>query len=272
MKKFLSLLAVLAVMVFMGSTVFAAQIGTSKAAFATFTAAPLSFDVTYYHWSGSGDYCKSTDEVDQTTANIQFDASDVTVGVTTDSVAISSDYIKIHSNLNEQPANTFIYVYTDNKNNTDDFAAVSGKVEGSTTTYNGLVRKGQGATYNDGDFAALQTKFVKISSANANITGGPKTATFLDDEQYAGDRWMADKSNIYNGTAWTRTGEDSFSIIGKSGVGGGIWVGYGADGSAPASNWYSQEDVIMFFKAVFNNVNGGDQYGTNTIKFVNMTE
>lgn len=257
MKKVFSLLAVLALVVMASSSVWAAAFAT-KAARATFTAEPLSFTVNLYHWGGSGVY-----ETGQTTAQqINFDAADVNVGSTSPSSSISSDYALIHSNLRKQPANTTVYLYTNNTANTSDFKAVSAGPDG----FNGLVRKGQNATYKDGDYATIQTKCVQISSANVtyNTTNGPKDAQFLADEQYNGDRWLQDRGN-------TTTFVNDQNIIGKSGVGGGIWYSAGEDKGTPYVA-YSDEDVVMFFKANFNNVAGGDEYGTDTITFNQTVE
>jgi len=173
MKKFLSLVAVMAVAVMASSTVWAASFtSTSKAARATFGVSDLVFEVNLKHWSGTGTYNAQT-----TATQINFDASDVTLGTTTVSGAISKDYALIHSNLSQQPANTIVYIYTNNKSNTTNFVAVSSGTNG----YSGLVRKGQNATYVDGDYATIQTKCVQISSANVtyNTTNGPKDAEFL---------------------------------------------------------------------------------------------
>ncbi len=252
MKKVFSLLAVLALVSMVSSSVFAAAFAT-KAARAIFTAAAIQFDVDLYRWGGSGSY-----ETGQAAATqINFEASDVTLGSTSDSPSISKDFALITSNLNQQPANTVVYVYTDNKNNTSDFVAVSSD---ASTGFNGLVRKGQSAAYVKGDYAPIITKCVAVSSANANYntTNGPRDAVFNNDEQWQGDRWLADKS--------TTGFDDADNIIGKGGVGGGIWIG--KDGS----DWFSTEKVVMFFKAVFNSVNGGDEYGTDTIKFNTVVE
>ena len=115
MKKVFSLLAVLALVSMVSCSVFAAAFAT-KAARVTFTAAEIQFDVALYRWGGSGSY-----ETGQATASqINFEPGDVTIGSTADSPSISKDYALITSNLNQQPANTHVYVYTDNKNNTSD--------------------------------------------------------------------------------------------------------------------------------------------------------
>lgn len=257
MKKVFSLLAVLALVSMVSSSVFAAAFAT-KAARVTFTAAAIQFDVALYRWGGSGSY-----ETGQATATqINFEPGDVTLGSEADSPSISKDYALITSNLNQQPANTHVYVYTDNVNNSTDFKALS--PSSADTQYNGLVRKGNTITFVDGDYAPIITKCVTVSSANANYntTNGPRDAVFNNTQQWQGDRWLEDKST---------TGFDpQKNVIGKGGVGGGIYVG--AEESTYATNWYSTEKVVMFFKAVFHKVNGGDEYGTDTITFNQVVE
>lgn len=257
MKKFLSLVAVMALVAMVSSTVFAAPYSTQKAR-AIFTASAVEFTVNLHHWGGSGSYASQP-----AATAINFDAADVTLGTVNVSSSVSKDYALIHSNLNQQPANTVVYVYTNNKSTatTNTFVAVS---SGTSTGFNGLVRKGQSSTYVDGDYAPIITKCVTVSSANINFNtaAGPKAATFLNNDQYEGDRWLADKS--------TAGFVNSENIIGKGGVGGGIYIGNHNPATNP--NWYSAEDVVMFFKANFNSVNGGDEYGTDTITFNTVVE
>lgn len=262
MKKVVSFLVVLTFLVVASSYVFAQKISTYTA-FATFPAETLSFDVTLHLWTGEGEYGTHA-----STDSIRFNASDVAVGEKGTSVSISSAYAKISSNINKLPSNVFVYVYTDNRANAAPYTASYAKVDGSTQTFDGLVKAEQTAA---AEYAPLQTKCIKISSANTNLSGGPRTATFNDDEMFAGDRWMADSGNIYDDTPWAITGEDIKAVIGKGGVGGGIWVGYGTDAGG-TGNWYSTEDVIMLFRAKFTDVEGGDSYGTTNIKFVIPTE
>ncbi|WP_372518670.1 hypothetical protein [Candidatus Ruminimicrobiellum ovillum] len=266
MKKVFSLLAVLALVSMVSSSVWAVAFSSSQhSAYATFTAEDLTFDVTLYHWNGT------SYSTDTTATAINFDAADVVLGTTTASVAISSDFAKIHSNLKIQKAGTTIYMFTDNKNSSmGEFQAYQGKVNGSTTTYNGLVRAGQTSTstYTDGDFAEIQTKCLAVSSSTLTSLTSPKSLTFDNDNQYAGDRWLADKSNIYEGnkTLAEADVDGSMHVIGKTGAAGGNWIG-GTWTDGNYVPWFVDEDVVMFFKAVFSNVSSGDKFGTTTITF-----
>ncbi len=258
MKKVFSLLAVLAVTVFMASSsVWAATEFAKKVARVTFTAEDLTFNVSLFTWKGSGSY----DSGQTVATQITFPPSDVTLGTTAVSESISKEFALITSNINQQAANTMVYVFTDNKNNTSDFVAVSSGTDG----FNGLVRKGQGSTYVDGDYATILTKCLKVSSATANYSGtnGPRDASFDPDHEYSGDRWLADKS--------TPGFNNEKNVIAKGGTTGGIYVG--SQYNTFASNWYSgAESVVMFFKGFFHSVNGGDQYGTDTITFKTAVE
>ena len=96
MKKVFSLLAVLALVSMVRSSVFA-EAFAQKAARVTFTAADIQFDVALYHWGGSGSY-----ETGQATASqINFVASDVTLGTVTPSTSTSTDDALITYNLSQ---------------------------------------------------------------------------------------------------------------------------------------------------------------------------
>jgi len=266
MKKVVSFLAVLAVTVFMGSgVVFAVNFSsTTCSAYATFAPEDLRFDVELFHWEGSS-YSTSV-----STDAINFDTAEVTLGTTTASVTISSDFVKIHSNLKTQKAGTTIYMFTDNTSTSmGQYKAFNGLVQGDTITFNGLVRAGQteGGSYKDGDFAEIQTKCLSVSSSTLVSLTSPKNLTFNNDAQFEGDRWLADKANTYNNVSLADKDTDgSMHMIGKTGATGGNWIGGTWDNNVYVP-WFVDEDVVMFFKAVFRNVSSGDSFGTTTITF-----
>ena len=147
---------------------------------------------------------------------------------------------------------------------------------GDKREFNGLVRKGQKAAegYADGDYASLQIRAFKIADTATYKENGPKDSNieFDWDDQSSGTKALMDKDT----TGWALNGDSSWqTVIGKSGIGYGNWVGYGAPAenpSGPAVNFYDSGDVIMFFKATFDHVVAWNSYGTKSIKFVNMTE
>ncbi len=266
MKKLLGLLTVLTVTVFMATSAAFADISIVKSAYANFAAVAMIFDVNLYTWEEDKDFTTYTGTgVD----SVAFNTSGVTLGNTTAQWAGGTVFAKIHSNLTSQQAGTTVYMYTKNTANTDGYAANAGKVDGANTFYRGLVRKGNSSTYQDGDLAPLFVKCKKVSDANESYKTALPT-NFSAEELYDGSRALVD----YSDTGFSSFG-DNVRVIGKSGANGGIWVGYGVPQgqSVPAYDWYAgNEDVIMFFGAMFDHVMGGAEYGTNTIKFVQTIE
>ena len=263
MKKFFSLLAVLTITVFMATSAFA-DINIVKSAFASFAAVPLTFDVNLYTWQSGKDFI---DGYTTPVESIAFDVSGVTLGSATPQWAGGTVFAKIHSNLAIQQAGTTVYMFTKNTTATGDFKANAGRTDGDNTLYSGLVRKGNTATYQQGDLAPLFVKCKKVSDANASYkTALP--ANFSAEELYDGSRILVDYSDSNFATL-----QDFMRVIGTSGINGGLWVGYGSDPStAPATNWFVNEDVIVFFGALFDHVTAGSEYGTTTINFVQSVE
>ena len=264
MKKVFSLLAVLALVVTMSSSVFA-DISIVKSAFASFSEVAMVFDVTLYEWEANKDYTTYTgDGAD----SVSFDLSGITLGNTTAQWASGDVFAKIHTNLAIQPAGTTVYMYT--KNTTDgDYKANAGRTSGDDTLYSGLVKKGNTTTYQDGDLAPLFIKCKKVTDANESYKAA-KPADFSAEEPYNGSRILADFSDSTFSTL-----PDNARVIGISGIDGGVWVGFGVPQgeTGDAYNWYAgSEDVIMFFGANFDHVISGSEYGTTTIKFVQTIE
>ena len=280
MKKVVSFLAVLAVTVFSSGLAWAAQIDTPKSAFATFDSVAIDFAVTLHEWTSA---TKTTDygqHAAPASGSIDFVTSGVTLGVEDNQPVVSNVYLKIHSNLTQQPAGTFIYMYTNNKaNDTETTAADSYNATYPSSVeadgYNGLVRKGQKAAsaYAAGDYAVLQIRAFKIGDAALATykENGPKDSgiAFPWDDQSGGTKILQDKDT----SGFSIDGEVWQTVIGKSGIGYGNWVGYGVPyGGSENINFYDSGDVIIFFNANFKSVVAGNSYGTKSIKFVNMAE
>ena len=259
MKKFFSLLAVLALVATVSSSAFA-DINIVKSAFASFATVPMEFDVQLYTWQSGKDFTTYTGEGVE---SIAFDVSGVTLGNETAQWAGGTVFAKIHSNLAIQQAGTTVYMFTKNTTATGDFKANAGRTDGDKTLYGGLVRKGNTTTYQDGDLAPLFVKCKKVQDANTSYKSALPT-DFSAEALYDGSRIVADYSDSNFATL-----QDFMRVVGTSGIDGGLWVGYGND---PATNWFVNEDVIMFFGATFDHVTGGDEYGTTTINFVQSIE
>ncbi len=258
MKKLFSLLTVLTITVFMAGTAFA-DVNIVKSAFASFSEVAVVFDVDLYEWVSGKDFTTYTGEGAE---SISFDLSGVTLGNTTPQWASGNVFAKVHTNLAIQQPGTTVYMYTKNTGE-GEYQAKSGRPSDEDTLYSGLVKKGNTTTYQEGDFAPLFVKCKKISDANASYKSA-LPANFSAEELYDGSRIVADYSDSNFATL-----QDFMRVVGTSGVNGGLWVGYGND---PATNWFVNEDVIMFFGATFDHVTAGSEYGTTTINFVQSVE
>ena len=256
MKKFFSLLAVLALVSMVSSSVFAAAFST-KHAYVTFSSEALSFDVKIYDFVADKAWAAYSGAE---ASAISFDTTGITLGSATPFNAMGQTIAIVSSNLTAQQAGTTVYMYTRNSVDTGNYKANAPRIDGSDSLYSGLVRKGNTSTYQVGDFAPIKIKCQKSSEASTAAL----PADFWSAEMYDGVRMLADKNDSTFATAG-----DNAKAIGKSGATGGIWVGYGND---PATNWYVNEKVIIFFEAQFTNVMGGSEYGTETITFNQAVE
>ncbi len=268
MKKVFSLLAVLALVCMVSSSVFAAL--ATKSAYAKFDDVALSFSVKIFDWVSGTAWDSYSTEAD----DITFTLTGVTPGVATPAWAPAKTFAKVSSNLTTQSAATKVLMYTDNTNATlaGDFKANAPRSEEVSegvykNKYNGLVRKGNTSTYQAGDYAPLEIKCVEKAKATSYITTLPaefNNAGKLD----VGERYVVDKSD----EDFNADSEEGV-YIGKGGPDGGIWCGAGTPDGGSYGNWYSKtDDVIIFFGARFSNVLGGAEYGTKVIKFAQTVE
>ncbi len=266
MKKVFSLLAVLA-LVCMAGTAFAANFSsTTKQAYANFgSAGDVTFDVKLYDFVANQDY--QTGYTGDEATSISFDLSGVQFGPQTEAQwAPGTTFARITTNLTVQPAG-HVSMYTTNSTATGDYKANAPRNESGVNKYNGLVRKGNTAAYKDGDFAPIKVLCRKAAVANTSF----KSAYPVEDdftEMYNGGRYLLD-----SGDGNFSASDEQGIYIGKGGQKGGMWVGYGDEGGGHYNNWYTEGDLgIIFFGAYFNNVIGGDQYGTTTITFIYSAE
>ncbi len=257
MKKFFSLLAVLAVTVFMGSTVFAALPNPQKA-YAEFGETSLDIDFQLYNYTtntytfGTGGNYPATGNAEK----ILFSVADVAIGTTTVSYSSGTVFAKVSSNLTTQRPNTTIYMFTRSTDTAaGDYQAVNPRTENSKTLYSGLVRTTNKTSYLDGDYAPIEMMFTRATDNVAYPTSMSIDAN-AGNEKYLKDRADSDFTAAY-------------ATIGISGSSGGIWLGQTQQGA----DYYSlDDDVIIFFGARFHNVYAGDIYGTNVINIVNSAE
>lgn len=244
MKKFFSLLAVLA-LVGMAGTAFAESFTSdSKTAIATFRSGEIGFSATLYNWNST--YTGAT------ATNITWTTSDVPLGSSTEKFKCADVYALLESNITVP--NAKVYVYQDNKHNTTtEYVAGAGRVVSEVTRYDGLVKSG-GTGYAD-----LTFRCVELSKAKTEITDLPEA--WPSWEPYSGVRRFVDKGN--SDWATQKTGSDIILATTD-----GIWCGE----QNPSTVWWKKEPVVMFFGAQFVNVLGGDTFGTNTITFNTSVE
>ena len=261
MKKVFSLLAVLAVTVLMASRVWAA-LPTAQKAYANFGAEELSVNLELYTWQPNKHYTFGTGgDYTETTDKILFTLKDVNIGSADVSYSSGTVFARISSNLKKQRPNTTIYMYTKSTftATAGDYEAKNPREEEGNTLYSGLVRTTNSTAYLDGDYAPIEMTFKKIS--DESIADGSYISTMSDKGDQYGEKYLVDHAD-------SNFGDGAYAIIGISGSNGGIWTGTG-EGEA---QHYTDEDVIVFFGAKFNNVFAGDVFGNDSINIVTSAE
>ena len=262
MKKVFSFLAVLALVVMASSSVWAIDpvVPTVQKAYATFTdstALRVDFDL-YLHQDGKA-YTFSGEtgaNYTSTVNDIQFDVSTVHPGRTyfeneAPEFAKGTVFARIQTNAAQKKAGTKILMYT--KNTTTDNGDYKVKYT-NNEQYQGLIRKTNNSTFAIGDNAPIEMQFFNKAAAPTTYP------TTMDINAEGGnERYIAD--NQQKGYV---TGTDD--LIGKSGQAGGIFAGHNNYGD------YYGADVIVFFGAWFKTVFDGDEFGTESINIVTVTE
>lgn len=236
MKKFLSLVAVMAVAVMMSSTVWADFTNDAKTAVVSFTSGgEISFSADLYTWNST--YTGAEAE------SITWSTDGIQLGKKIDQFKCADVYALIQSTITTLGAK--VYVYQDNKNNTNpDFVAVSSRAVGTEWKYNGLVKSTDKSVKTE-----LNYRCVDLPTAKRDIT------TFPTEFAEFGMRYFVDKSD----SDWATQKASDYIIIAKD---SGIFTGY---------NEYAfmcQDPVVMFFGAKFTDrIIAGESYGTNSITF-----
>jgi hypothetical protein len=245
MKKFFSLAVVLA-LVCMAGTSFAADFTSStKTAVASFTGGEVAFSANFYQWEG-------TYEVKTPAENITWNTSGITLGSSTKQWKNSEVYCLVTSAITS--ASGEVYIYTDNKNNTDSKYIATSSESGY---YSGLVREnsGGGAPQN---FADLQCFYCKLSDAKTTYNTAQPV---INGGSAYGTRNLADKGST--DVTWPYVPADN--IVSNR---NGNFIGIGEGGV----KHYINEDIVIFFGAGFTNAIGGESFGTNTVTFKSNVE
>ncbi len=240
MKKVFSLLAVLAVTVFMASSVWALT-STTVTSVANFSSAgTVEFTFELKNVDGDG-----------TATAINWPISSIPLNVTNTAWTTATTYAVIGATVTK--SNGAIYMYQDNKNDQSAYQATSPRVEGDNDIYSGLVNVAtHGGSMDIRGYVPMCYQLTTTKTA-------PSFGT--NPEGVTGGRYFIDKGNT-NFASQT----NYITIANAGGLVGGVTAPsqggacYNLDGN-PMSGY-------MYFGGLFQKVLGGDTFGTDQIKIV----
>ncbi len=252
MKKVFSLLAVLAVTVFMASMVYAQTFATKSATASFESAGEVSFSATLYKFTGQAS--QYTNPTSAETEGIAWDISTIPLNSSDKHWQASNVYCLIKSTITT--ASGRVVIYQDNAHNSDEYK------DSTTNPTAGLVKKNSGG----GSNLVFQYFSCKLEG-----TDGAKTKYVSSQPNF--QRQAPNYNDPYGSRGFKDIGEIgttpsdadlAYITIAKS---SGIW-----DGTSDGSDWFNPGDNVLFFGAEFVNILGGDSYGTQTIKFATQVE
>ena len=246
MKKVVSFLAVLAVVVMMSSAVFAVTFSTNTALASFEDAGSVEFSAQLYKFTGAATEYSAPEAVD----SITWDVSDIALNSDEEQWKTSQVYCLIKSTITT--AGGRVVIYQDNANNDDDYKATA------TGTKAGLVKKGSGG--GEGNILDFQYMSVKFSSATTYCVTAQPNFQRTEESSWSdpyGSRGFKDLSDIT--TTPSAADLDYITIANNK----GIWDG---------NTFFNKGDNVLFFAATFKNILGRESYGTQTIKFSTQVE
>ncbi len=298
MKKVVSLVLALALATTLGSSSWAATTATSYAklkAYAVFGAVDLQFNVSLFNYDSSKSFINGYSGTQATEINFAVDqdvnGNAIVLGSATEQYAKAGQIAFVESNLAAVAAGTKIFMYTDNKNGTNGYKTfiprtqvmTYGGADHTHVSYGALVKKdaqsSQTTAYTDGDIQGVRVRVMKASVAQNGDDNTQKITEYpnlyADDTLFGnGKRTLIDINDTIDNVASSANLETESSknwAIGRSGAGGGVWIGYG-EYAGVSSNWFANEKAVIFFNVAYNNLVGGSRYGTEMIQFATVTE
>lgn len=261
MKKFLTLLLVLASTILLSSTIFAAPpVTTDFSAEVSFAGlGSVEFDVTLKNVADNSPATKIT-----------WDPAGITFG-TSDMNNLQWKAANVYAEMTKNITSSagVVYIYQNNTSNVGNavYVATTPRVEGGTPSdplnrFNGLVKGGS----NGGQFAYLpmtfRTSTVTVASPDT-IMVSPNAGP----QAFWGQRYLTDISD----TGWVK--DDGYKTVANAegysadiGEEGGVSFLAPIEGSGTLSKGY------MYFSAGFHHVYGGDTFGSNHIIFEVISE
>lgn len=258
MKKFLGLLAVLAVTAVISSSAFAAissQTYTAVASFKNSGSAAFTFTLKKV----SGNAAATSIAWASSTA---FNVSTTTKWVRADQYAVVAATVT--------KAGFNVYMYQTNKQSTSDYVATSSRTNISknaqgqdvtTHVYNGLVRKGSGG----GEYRGyVPVAYSMVPAINTSISYSAATSTTTASRS---DRYLVDAADS-NASSDFPNGRGSYTKIASL---VGPVFGTGDEGDWTGSD-VKNNTAYMYFFGGFASIVGGDEYGTDQLHVVQVTE
>lgn len=247
MKKVLSLLVVMACVVFFSSMAFAStdtvKTINASANFASSGEVYISFNLK-----------NLTD--DSTATAITWDPSAVTLNSGTETWKTAQQYAVMVASVTKTSG--AIYIYQDNKSNSSDYIATNPRTNGDgTKAFSGLVRSGSGGGESRGYIPLSYTMSASKLSSSYEYVVSSGTARYFSDKS---DLKSDGSTSNFNTAYITIANIDGFvaGVTGETGT-------YGLDG-------VTDDTAYMYFGAGFKDVQGGDIYQTENILVVTFQE
>jgi hypothetical protein len=241
MKRLFNLVAVLAVTVLLNSSAFAA-VSLVRSAVANFSSVgEISFSLDLKYIADDSD-----------ASVIDWDVANIPLTVEATNWTTSTVYAVLSATVTT--VGSAVYMYQDNvKSTVYKSTAPRGAYDGTIRkgdVYSGMVNKAtQGGDYRG---------YVPMVFTSTTTKTTPSYGT--DPEDVAGTRYFIDKSD-YNFAAQT----NYITVANTGGLVGGVTA------EGPCWNMGSNTGY-MYFGGKFDNILGGDEYGTDQIKVVSMIE
>lgn len=257
MKKFLGLLAVLAVTAVISSSAFAVTYSTKTiTAVASFVGSGVAdFSFTLKNVSGNA----TADSIAWTSASAFVTGSTV-------QWVRADQYAVVAATVTKAGFN--VYMYQDNKKSTvykayNPRGNYDGTVWKSSAT-SGLVRKGVTSSDNGNYRCYIPVAYSMVPTMNASISYSVATATT---SATRADRYFADVNDSVAKTDYP-SGIGNYTKIASL---CGPVFGTGNEGDWTGSN-VKNNTAYMYFFGGFANIIGGDEYGTDKLYVVQITE
>ncbi|MFA7073924.1 MAG: hypothetical protein WC234_01905 [Endomicrobiaceae bacterium] len=250
MKKVLSLLVVMACMVFFSSMAFAStdtvKTINASANFASSGEVYISFDL------------KNLAD-DSTATAITWDPTAVTLNSGTETWKTAQQYAVMVASVTKTSG--AVYMYQDNKSNSADYVATNPRTnQDGTKAFSGLVRKGSGGGEREGTRGYVPLSYTmsasKLSSSYEYVVSSGTA------------RYFSDKSDLKSDGSTSNLNTAYITIANINGFVAGVT---GETGTYALSG-VTDDTAYMYFGGGFRDIQGGDIYQTENILILTFQE